>query len=255
MNKAKSFALSVVPATLLYMTQAMALDPENAATVELNQDFLEAQVQQNMSVGRAVKSIISHYPEQATQVVGTAFDLYPKKYKEIIHAAISAQPSLTEDVVQLSLDRGVSNCTSIVETAITAAPSYVDFVVHVAANATPEELEDIVRVAVVTEPDSADRIVQTLAKSYPEKIKDIVRISVGAVPFVGEYIVDALLAVFPGKAEEVVTTALEESNSQRDYAQKIMASAMSAGVNDKQLQDYVAKSGSNSDDLKEVLEQ
>ena len=35
-----------------------------------------------MSIGRAVKSVIEHYPLHAARIVGTSLELYPEKYQE-----------------------------------------------------------------------------------------------------------------------------------------------------------------------------
>lgn len=222
---------------------------------QLTTAFVQKQVNQSMSIGRAVKSIISHYPREAITVVDTALDLYPKKYKEIIHAAISAEPALTGEVVTLALEKGISSCSSIVETAINAEPSYVDFVVRAAAYSTPEELDEIVRIAVKTEPDSADNIVQTLSRSHPNEMVEIIKTAVGAVPFVGEYVVDALLASFPDEAEQVVTTALRESIGEQESMRRIMATAINAGVSPEELADYAKNAGASEAHLAFVQNQ
>lgn len=215
--------------------------------------FVQKQVAQNMSIGRAIKSIISHYPQEAESVIGTALDLYPENYKEIIHAAISAEPALAGQVVTIALEKGISSCSSIVETAINAEPSYVDFVVHAAAHSTPEELDEIVRIAVVTEPDSADNIVQTLSKSHPNKMVDMLRTAIGAVPFVGEYVVDALLASFPDDAENVITAAVEESTTQEDFVKRILETAQNAGVSLEDLEIYARNAGASDEEIAQLI--
>lgn len=223
----------------------------------LSQEFFQRQVHQNMSVGRAVKSIVSHYPEHVESVVATALDLYPDRYKEIVHAAISAEPSLTKSIVRVAIEKGITSCPNIVETAINAEPSYVDFVVKAAANTTPGELQDIVRVAVVTEPDSADRIVQTLAQSHPNKLIEIVGTAIGAVPFVGEYIVDAMLAVFHDEKEQgdVLTTAFRQSSEESEYIKKIIASAQNAGMGDEAITQYAVNAGAKPEDVAKLLKE
>ncbi|MBT3134792.1 hypothetical protein KL866_06710, partial [Alteromonas sp. ALT199] len=116
--------------------------------------FLKRQVDQTMSVGRAISSIAGHYPQEVVSIVDIALDTYPDKYREIIFAAISAQPSSTEEIVQLAIEKEVSSCPNIVQLAIKAEPTYVDFVVQAAAVSTPDELDEIVRVAVLTQPDA-----------------------------------------------------------------------------------------------------
>ncbi|WP_416307120.1 hypothetical protein [Neptunicella sp. SCSIO 80796] len=240
---------------LFYTVQSVAAEGTGAPQNDnqLTADFIEQQVQQNMSLGRAIKSIMGHYPQEVDVVVGTALDLYPAKYKEIIHAAIAAQPALTEDVVRIAIDKGIASCGNIVLTAIQAEPSYVDFVVSAAAQSTPEELNEIVRIAVVTEPDSADAIVSTVAKAHPSKLVDIISSAIGAVPFVGEYIVDALLVAFPNDAEEVVTTAVRESSAQRSQVIKIIETARNAGISDKALTRYATEGGASAEEIAQVI--
>lgn len=215
----------------------------------LTSSFVKRQVEQSMSIGRAIKTIIGHYPQDAIVVVSTALDLYPEKYKEIIHAAISAEPALTGEVVTLAIEKGISTCSSIVETAINAEPSYVDFVVRAAAYSTPEELGEIVRIAVVTEPDSADSIVQTLTRSHPNDMVEIIKTAVSAMPIVGEYVVDALLAAFPDQAEKVVTTAIRESGNEQDSIRRILQTAMNAGISPEDLTAYAKNAGAEEEQL------
>ena len=215
--------------------------------------FVQNQVEQNMSIGRAIKSIVRHYPQEAAGVIETALDLYPDQYKQIIHAAISAQPNLASDVITIALSKGF-NCSSIVETAINADPSYVDFIVTAAANSTPGELDEIVRIAVVTEPDSADYIVQSLAREHPSKIVEILTSAIGAVPLVGQYVVEALLAAFPNSAEQVVTTAVRESAAQREQVKKIIETAQNSGVEQGQLEIYAKNGGATQEELAQVLD-
>ena len=87
--------------------------------------FLRRQVNQTMSVGRAISSIAGHYPQEIVSIVDIALDTYPDKYREIIFAAISAQPAFTEEVVQLAIEKEVSSCPNIVQLAIKAEPTYV----------------------------------------------------------------------------------------------------------------------------------
>ena len=118
------------------------VSPEEATSNQSNYfqtSFLKRQVDQNMSVGRAISSIASHYPQDVVSIVDIALDTYPDQYREIIFAAISSQPSSTEEIVQLAIEKEVSSCPNIVQLAIMAEPTYVDFVVHAAAVATPEE--------------------------------------------------------------------------------------------------------------------
>jgi hypothetical protein len=220
---------------------------------QINKRFLQIQVEQNVTIGRAIKSIVGHYPQQAASIVGTALDLYPDQYKEIIHAAISSQPTLAEEVVTMAFNKGISSCTSIVKTAINADPSYIDFVVRAAAHSAPEQLTEIVRIAVMTEPDSADYIVQSLAKEHPSKIVDILQSAIGAVPFVGEYVVEALLAVFPNNAEMVITTAVRESSAQRENVKRIIETAQNSGVDLEKLETYAINGGATTEELSQVL--
>jgi len=219
----------------------------------LTATFVQHQVEKNMSIGRAVKSIIGHYPNETTNVVSTALDLYPDKYKEIIHAAISEQPMLTEAIVTIAIEKGISSCSSIVETAINAEPSYIDFVVTAAANSTPEELTEIVRIAVITSPDSANYIVQSLAKEHPNKIVDIIQSAITAVPVVGEYVVEALLAIFPNDAEDVVTTAVRESGAQRENVKRIIETAHNFGLSDIDVEMFAIKGGATKEEVAQVL--
>ena len=222
---------------------------ETPRNSHLTSTFIKKQVDQSMSIGRAIKSIIGHYPQDAIIVVSTALDLYPEKYKEIIHAAISAEPALTGEVVTLAIEKGISSCTSIVKTAINAEPSYVDFVVRAAAYSTPGELSDIVRIAVQTEPDSADSIVQTLTRAHPNDMVEIIRVAISAMPIVGEYVVDALLAAFPDEAEQVVTTAIRESGNEQDSIRRILQTAMNAGIDPEDLTTYAKNAGATKEQL------
>ena len=252
----KLIALAFAVSTLSSQVSAFSADGKNKNNNKhLTVDFVQKQVQQSMSVGRAVKSIISHYPQEAEVVVSTALDLYPEKYREIIYAAISTEPAMTDTIVTIAIDKGITSCPNIVEAAINAEPSYVDFVVNAAANSTPEELNEIVRVAVIAEPDSADHIVQTLSQSHPNRMVDILSTAIGAVPFVGEYMVDALLAVFPGKAEKVVTTAVRESSADKEHVRRILETARNAGVNDADLIEFAKKAGASEEQIAQVTDQ
>lgn len=215
--------------------------------------FLKRQVDQNMSVGRAIRSIASHYPQDVVSIVDVALEMYPEKYREIIFSAISAQPSSTQAIVELALEKEVSSCPAIVKLAISAEPSYVDFVVQAAANATPEELDEIVRVAVMTEPNSADTIVQTLSREHPNKVIEILTTALDTVPYVGEYVVDALLAIFPNQADDVVETAIRESSTQREQVLRILETAQDAGVSDEKIRGYGLNAGFSEEELAGVL--
>jgi hypothetical protein len=241
--------------TFILVNNAIAGDTVNKTKQEqISQKFIQVQIDQNVTIGRAIKSMVGHYPQQAALIVNIALDLYPQKYKEIIHAAISAQPTLTDEVVTMALDKNLSSCASIVETAINADPSYIDFVVTAAANSTPEQLSEIVRIAVVTEPDSADYIVQALTKDHPNKIVEILSSAIIAVPFVGEYVVEALLAVFPNDAEKVITTAIRESSTERDNIKRIIEIAQNSGVDPKKIKVYALNGGATNEELSEVLD-
>lgn len=221
---------TVVCSCLVLPFSVIGSDVLEEQTWKIDNDFFKQQVKQSMSPGRTVRSLIGHYPQSTAGIVDVALDLYPQHYKEIIHSAVSSQPSSAEDIVTIAVKKGMTECESIVEAAIKAEPSYVSFVARAAANASPADFNDILRVAVLTEPDSADKIVQHMAKSYPEKIADILSNTVKHVPLVGEYIVDALLAVFPNKAEEVVSVAVRESSAEREQIQRIISTALNAGV-------------------------
>jgi hypothetical protein len=250
----KFVMLTFVCGSLVHIHEVSAVQLETEKNhSQLTEKFLKLQVDQNVTIGRAIKSIVGHYPQQAASIVGTALDLYPDKYKEIIHAAISAQPTLAEEVVTMALEKGISSCISIVETAINADPSYIDFVVTAAAHSTPEQLNEIVRIAVITEPDSADYIVQSLAKKYPNKIVDILESAIKAVPFVGVYVVEALLAVFPDDAEMVITTAVRESSEHREQVRNIIEAAQNSGVDIKKLETYAINGGATTAELSQVL--
>ncbi len=221
----------------------------------ITKDFIERQVTQNMSIGRAVKSITSHYPQHVESIVANALDLYPDQYREIIHAAISSQPALTEDVVRISLEKGVSDCLDIVRVAINAEPGYVDFVVNAAVNSEPDELGEIVRVAVVTQPDSAETIVQSVGKQHPSRLKEIVRSALKAVPVAAEYVVDSLLAIFPGQAESVVSTAVKQSMHQRGQVEKIIESGKTSGLSDEEITKYAILGGATTEQVAAILEE
>lgn len=215
--------------------------------------FLKRQVEQSMSVGRAIKSIASHYPQEVVSIVDIALDTYPEKYREIIYAAVSAQPASTEDIVQLAIDKGVGSCSSIVKQAIKAEPSYVDFVVQTAANATPDELDEIVRVAVQIQPDSADSVVRTLSQNHPNKVIEIMTTALDAVPFVGEYVVDALLTLFPGQAEAVVSTAVKQKSLNKVQMTRILESAKNNGMADEEIRRIALANGVDEAEITAAL--
>lgn len=222
---------------------------------KLAPEFLKQQVSQAMSPGRAVMSLIGHYPESITSIVSVALDEYPEQYKEIIYAAVSAQPFSSEEIVTIAVDKGISECASIVETAINAEPSYVSFVTAAAMQASPDDFTDILRVAVTTEPNSADKIVQTVAKSYPERITEILSNTVKHVPKIGEYVVDALLAVFPDDAEEVVSVTVRESSADKGQLVKIIDSAINAGVDTDMVAQYAIQGGASKEAVSLALAQ
>jgi hypothetical protein len=249
----------LVKLTFAFSTFAVVHDAIASVTVDktkqnqISQKFIQIQIDQNVTIGRAIKTMVGHYPQQAASIVDIALDLYPHKYKEIIHAAISASPTLADEVVTMALDKELSSCASIVETAINADPSYIDFVVTAAASSTPEQLSEIVRIAVIAEPDSADYIVQSLAKDHPSKIVEILRSAIVAVPFVGEYVVEALLAVFPDDAEIVITTAVRESSAKRENVKRIIEIAQNSGIDEDKLEAYALNGGATTEELSEVL--
>ena len=255
MNRSCCFILG----SLMLLTNYCALANTDTAVKESEnkvlQVFIKRQVNQSMSVGRAVGSITSNYPNEVETIVATALDLYPDNYQEIIHAAISSQPNATSKIVKIAMDKEVSSCPNIVELAIQADPSYVDFVVGAAANSNPDQLKDIVRVAVLTEPDSADTIVQTLTAEHPNELVDILSSAISAVPLVGEYVVDALLAVFPGEAEAVVTTAVRESGEQREQVRKIIETAHQAGVDEDSLKRFAINGGASEEEYSAAVQQ
>lgn len=239
------------------LTQMHCASASNATTVlkqnDISKKFLQLQVESNITIGKAIQSIVGHYPQHAASIISTALDLYPHKYREIIHAAIAAQPTLAEEVVTMALLKEVGSSTSIVETAINADPSYIDSVVTAAAHLTPNKLSEIVRIAVITEPDSADYIVRSLAKEHPSRIVDILQSAIGAVPFVGAYVVEALLAVFPNNAEVVITTAVRESNEHREQVKRIIKTAQNSGVDLEKLEAYAINGGATTDELSQAL--
>ena len=254
MNYKKLACSTIFISAIAHCSLTNAIEnPDAGRDSSLTIAFIQNQVDQNMSISRAIKSIVRHYPQEAASVIDTALDLYPDQYKQIIHAAISAQPTLTQEVVTIALKKGL-NCASIVETAINADPSYVDFIVTAAANSTPGELDEIVRIAVVTEPDSADYIVQSLAREHPSKIVEILTSAIGAVPLVGEYVVEALLAAFPNNAEQVVTTAVRESAGQREQVKRIIETAQNSGVALAQLEIYATNGGATAEEFAQALE-
>lgn len=214
--------------------------------------FMQQQVAQGIPIGRAVKSLISHYPQQASDVVEVSLELYPDKYREILHSAISAQPSATEEIVQLAIEKNVASCGRIVELAIKAEPTYADFVVGIAAKSTPEELDEIVRIAVLTEPDSADTIVQTLSQQHPTKVLDIIKSALSAVPLVGEYVVSAMMAIFPDQTEDVVHTAVSASAASQDQVLKILQLAQKSGLSHERVMAIGNEAGLSSTQLAQL---
>ena len=101
----------------------------------------------------------------------------------------------------------------------------------------------------MTEPNSADKIVQHMAKSYPENVTEILANTIKHVPLVGEYIVDALLAVFPNRAEEVVSVAVRESSLQREQIQRIISTALDAGVNVDDVTKFATLGGATPEEI------
>jgi DNA-directed RNA polymerase subunit F len=230
---------------------------ENIINVKwhLSPDFLKQQVNQSLSPGRAVKSLISHYPESITSIVSVALDEYPKQYKEIIYSAVSAQPYSSEEIVTIAVNKGISESTNIVETAISAEPSYASFVATAAMQASPNDFTDILRIAVTTEPNSADKLVQSVAKSYPERITEILSNTVKYVPKIGEYVVDALLAVFPDDAQEVVSITVREAAADKGQLSKIIDSAINAGIDTDVVAQYAIQGGATKEEVNLVIAQ
>ena len=68
------------------------IQPSTSASVEKSVEesnrfqtaFLKRQVDQTMSVGRAISSIAGHYPQEIVSIVDIALDTYPDKYREIV---------------------------------------------------------------------------------------------------------------------------------------------------------------------------
>ena len=113
----KIFILAIAISSFAQNSYAVANQNVNTSKLpRVTEKFVRLQVEQNVSIGRAIKTIVGHYPQQAASIVDTALDLYPDKYKEIIHSAISAQPTLADEVVTIALSKGITSCISIVET-------------------------------------------------------------------------------------------------------------------------------------------
>ena len=133
----------IVTGCIVFSQVSYAFNDGSNAEWKIDNEFFKQQVQQSLSAGRAVRTLIGHYPQSVTGIVDVALDLYPEQYKEIIHSAVSAQPFSAEDIVTIAVQKGITECESIVEAAIRAEPSYVSFVATAAANASPHDFDDI----------------------------------------------------------------------------------------------------------------
>ena len=84
MNRSCCFILG----SLMLLTNYCALAITDTAVKESEnkvlQVFIKRQVNQSMSVGRAVGSITSNYPNEVETIVATALDLYPDNYQDFL---------------------------------------------------------------------------------------------------------------------------------------------------------------------------
>ena len=103
---------------------------------QISQKFIQIQIDQNVTIGRAIKTMVEHYPQKAASIVYISLDLYPLMFIVIIHAAFSSKPTFSDEVVTISLDIKLSCFASIVETAINSDPCYIDFVFTASARST-----------------------------------------------------------------------------------------------------------------------
>ena len=81
-----SFLAIAQDAAQLEATQPHHIIQEENESNRFQTAFLKRQVDQTMSVGRAISSIAGHYPKEVVSIVDIALDTYPDKYREIIFA-------------------------------------------------------------------------------------------------------------------------------------------------------------------------
>ncbi|MFC4700728.1 hypothetical protein ACFO4O_11205 [Glaciecola siphonariae] len=214
--------------------------------------FFKSQVANNRSIGNALSSLLSRYPEQTVDFVSVAFTAYPEHYEEIIQAAVSTNPNFVDEIIMVANSYQVGNPTEIVEIAINAEPSYADDATRAACKYSPKYFNEIVKTAVSTEPDSADQIAQRLVRAYPNKTMEILVTTIKEVPFVGKYVLDALLATVTDddeKSNDMIIISVEQLAQHPDAIERLVqlaqeheisaadvkASALRGGLEEEQI--------------------
>jgi len=220
--------------------------------------FFKSQVSNSRSIGNALKSLLTRYPEKTTDFVSVALTAYPEDYKEIIAASVSANPSFVDEIIMVATQYQVAKPAVIVEIAVNAEPSYAGLATNAACYYSPEYFNEIVRAAVLAQPDSADQIAQKLVKAYPNKTMEILVTTIKEVPLVGKYVLDALLATVVDdseKSEDMIIVSIEqlaqfpgavdrlvELASERNIdSERLKASAIKGGLNDVEIASVINK--------------
>ena len=74
----KVVRLAIVCSSLAYIPDTFSIEAKiETNNTQFSEKFLQKQINQNVTIGRAIKTIVGHYPQRAASIVGTALDLYP----------------------------------------------------------------------------------------------------------------------------------------------------------------------------------
>ena len=108
---------------------------------------------------------------------------------------------------------------------------------------SPEFTEEIVSIAINTEPVISDSVVQNSLSSFPDKALEILSGAIKALPQQVSSFVNDAIALFPTKGEAVVEMAV--SNSADIEERRIVASEVSAGLQERTAKEAPIASGAN----------
>jgi hypothetical protein len=219
--------------------------------------FFKSQVSNGRSVGNALTTLLSRYPEKTTEFVSVALTAYPEDYKEIIEASVSANPTFVDEIIMVATQYQVAKPASIVQIAVNAEPSYAGLATNAACFYSPEYFNEIIKAAVNAQPDSADQIAQRLVKAYPNKTMEILVTTVKEVPYVGKYILDALLATVVDdsqKSEDMIVVSIQELAQFPGAVDRLVELASEREIDSQRLKESAMRGGLKEVEIASVID-
>jgi hypothetical protein len=220
------FALAVLSSNCHAFNFEKQSDNEEFAEPSLKSiHFFKSQVTNNRSIGGALRSLLTRYPEKTTEFVSIAFSAYPEDYEEIIATSVTANPTFVDEIIMVAIYYQVAKPAEITEIAVNAEPSYAGVATSAACESSPAYFGEIVKAAVLAQPDSADQIAQKLVKAFPNKTIEILVTTIKEVPFVGKYVLDALLATVvndPEMSQDMIIISVEQLAQYPDAMERLV---------------------------------